>query len=184
MGLRRIVPLLLLFQLGLSVDIVVETALGDFEKQHDHEQLLLGGTYRVHWTLDRNASVFHLGLVVETKGWVGFGLASRGGMKGADILVGFVNDSTGEVVLKDMWSNHYATPFEDECQDWTLVSGAQKCSVGRCFIIHHHRSDERPRQRRQMAGRSPFLRRPRQQGSFWFSWGQARDRNVTVWIKR
>jgi len=80
--------------------------------------------YNLSWAL----SGTHLTVEISaaTGGWVSFGIASNGGMKGADMMVGWV-DGSGQANVEDYWSEDFATPTRDESQDWELISGAQAC---------------------------------------------------------
>ena len=51
--------------------------------------------YDFHWILDTSNNKITVALVAPTLGWVGIGLGEAGGMRGADIMVGSVDDSTG-----------------------------------------------------------------------------------------
>lgn len=63
---------------------------------------------------------------VKTLGYVAIGFSPNGGMKGADIALGWVNDNDGKVHLLDMkaTSNGLA-PEIDSNQDLQLISGHQ-----------------------------------------------------------
>ena len=61
----------------------------------------------------------------KTTGWVGFGLSLNGGMRGADMAIGWILDSTGQPFLKDTHANGFATPQTDPQQDWYLIDAAQ-----------------------------------------------------------
>ncbi|MFQ5820315.1 MAG: DOMON domain-containing protein [Candidatus Heimdallarchaeota archaeon] len=54
----------------------------------------------IYW--EHDGENLHIGLVSPGTGWVGLGLGPQGtGMDGANIIIGYVNDATGVVVLSD-----------------------------------------------------------------------------------
>jgi hypothetical protein len=67
-----------------------------------------------------------LAVVVETEGWVGFGIAeeSSGSMPGADVFTAYV-DNQGNVVLQDRHALAKETPIIDDCQDWFVEGGEE-----------------------------------------------------------
>ena len=70
----------------------------------------------VHWTL--NATHIHLAVAARATGWVGFGIAESGGMRGADIVLfeAETKTLTDTHVLDDL-----VMPITDICQNWELV---------------------------------------------------------------
>lgn len=81
----------------------------------------------VHWKLD--ADNIHLAIRAPTLGWVGLGIAdpNSAGMKGADIVYGWVKDGTVEIF--DAYAMGETMPMLDECQSWTLVAGEEVAGV-------------------------------------------------------
>ena len=88
-----------------SVDAVVDSATGDV-------------TYALHWSVEGDR--IRVALDVATTGWVGFGIGEQasGGMKGADIVYGWVSGSEATVV--DAHAVDTVKPTEDCTQDWTV----------------------------------------------------------------
>ncbi|XP_069165930.1 MOXD1 homolog 1-like isoform X2 [Procambarus clarkii] len=80
------------------------------------------GKYVVMWAPGDNQVIFEV--QVATKGYVGLGFSPNGGMKGADMVLGWVDDS-GKVFLQDRHSTGYAVPIIDESQDVELLGGYQ-----------------------------------------------------------
>nr|XP_045616431.1 uncharacterized protein LOC123769364 [Procambarus clarkii] len=88
-----------------------------------HREVLdRSGRYIMLWTPRKNDIIIEL--QVATKGYVGLGFSSNGGMKGADIVLGWVDDS-GKVFLHDRYATGYSVPMLDESQDVTLLGGYQ-----------------------------------------------------------
>lgn len=52
----------------------------------------------------------------RTRGWLGFGFSSNGGMDGADIVTAWVED--GKLHLQDRHGVGPEMPPEDEISDW------------------------------------------------------------------
>lgn len=59
--------------------------------------------------------------IVETTGWIGFGLSPNGGMPGSDIVMAWI-DADGTKQFSDRHAIAQATPIVDEHQDWELIS--------------------------------------------------------------
>uniref|UniRef100_A0A665TQH7 Monooxygenase, DBH-like 1, like n=1 Tax=Echeneis naucrates TaxID=173247 RepID=A0A665TQH7_ECHNA len=59
-------------------------------------------------------------LVVNTTGWVGFGMSPNGGMKGSDIVVGGLGPSGS--YFTDRYATGNSMPLMDEQQSYTLLS--------------------------------------------------------------
>ena len=59
------------------------------------------GAYKMNWTSD--SETFTVTIEGRTRGWVGFGISGTGGMREADIMVAWVDDSgTGHILVGDM----------------------------------------------------------------------------------
>nr|XP_045616124.1 MOXD1 homolog 1-like isoform X2 [Procambarus clarkii] len=106
---------------GLSMDAEAAGSLVPF--QYTRRSVLdQKGRYVVMWAPREKDIIFEV--QVATKGYVGLGFSSNGGMKGADIVLGWVDDS-GKVFLHDRHATGYAVPVIDESQDVTLLGGYQ-----------------------------------------------------------
>jgi len=90
---------------------------------------LLTGRYNLSWTIDSAGGNLDVTIAAATTGWVAFGLASSGGMFGADMMIASVADSSGTPTIGDYWSKDTAAPLMDEQQDWTLQSSSQVSGV-------------------------------------------------------
>jgi hypothetical protein len=57
---------------------------------------------------------------------IDFGLAEQasGSMPGPDIVIASVNDE-GSTVISDRYASQKATPAEDDCSHWTVLSGTE-----------------------------------------------------------
>ena len=69
----------------------------------------------VHWKIDEEN--LYLAVAARTEGWVGFGLAEAGGMRGADLVI--YESGTGQV--RDAHVLDERVPVDDTCQDWVLL---------------------------------------------------------------
>ncbi|OQV22803.1 DBH-like monooxygenase protein 1-like protein [Hypsibius exemplaris] len=77
-----------------------------------------------------NATHIEVQLAYPTLGWLAFGLSPTGGMDQADVLFGYVNDSTKEVVIQDRYLTANMAMMAvnltlDTQQDWQAVSGSK-----------------------------------------------------------
>ena len=55
--------------------------------------------YDLYWKVDLAAKTIQFAVRVETTGWVGFGLSPNGGMPESDIVIGWVDGSSGQGFL-------------------------------------------------------------------------------------
>ncbi|XP_064622631.1 DBH-like monooxygenase protein 1 homolog [Lineus longissimus] len=78
--------------------------------------------YTVFWKFDNDTVTFEIH--VETLGWVGFGFSPSGGMRGSDVVMGWVKD--GIPHLSDRHAAGHALPKRDESQDYELLLGEEK----------------------------------------------------------
>jgi hypothetical protein len=49
--------------------------------------------YHLKWYFDDHKQRITFNVVVETTGWVGFGISPNGGMAGSDLVIGWVDDN-------------------------------------------------------------------------------------------
>lgn len=78
---------------------------------------------RVSWTVSGDSIEFQL--EAKTTGWVAMALSHTKSIKGADLVIGWVEES-GQATLRDFHSVDGRTVVEDESQDYTLVVGYQE----------------------------------------------------------
>ncbi|KAK8380027.1 hypothetical protein O3P69_016584 [Scylla paramamosain] len=91
--------------------------------QHSHRVVLdQDNAYVMLWTPRQDA--IEIEVQVKAKGYVGLGFSLTGGMKGADIVLGWVDDA-GRVFLHDRYAAGNWAPAVDESQDVTLLGGYQ-----------------------------------------------------------
>ena len=69
-------------------------------------------------------------LSFKSDGYIAFGLGA--GMSDSDILICNFKDEIPQI--KDSYSTRYKAPFEDNLQDWTLISGRRKNGVTK-FVV-------------------------------------------------
>lgn len=70
----------------------------------------------LHWNITNDS--IYLAVAARALGWVAFGIAKSGGMKGADTVIFMAADNT----LIDSHILEERFPLPDECQSWTLVN--------------------------------------------------------------
>jgi hypothetical protein len=71
--------------------------------------------FAVHWKVDEDN--IYLAVAARATGWVGFGLAETGGMRGADMIIFETNNATQ---IRDAHVLDERFPVDDICQDWIL----------------------------------------------------------------
>ncbi|CAD5112484.1 DgyrCDS1700 [Dimorphilus gyrociliatus] len=77
--------------------------------------------YKVFWKYNETHITFEV--QVKTKGWIGFGISPNGGMRGSDIVIGWVKD--GKTSFTDRHATGNTVPVIDKSQDWTLLMGKE-----------------------------------------------------------
>ncbi len=86
------------------------------------------GKYRLEWLADWETKRVTFNVTVETKGWVGFGLARKGRMPGADLIIGGVNPD-GSTYFADRYSIGNSLPEIDPSQDWKLHDAWERGNI-------------------------------------------------------
>ena len=79
--------------------------------------------YNISWVTDTTAARITLTVEAATSGWVGFGIAEAGGMRGSDIFIGSV--ANGVASHNDYHALDNSAPTQDERNDWTLHSATE-----------------------------------------------------------
>ncbi|XP_045129349.1 DBH-like monooxygenase protein 1 homolog [Portunus trituberculatus] len=82
------------------------------------------GDVRMYWTVDVKKNVLLLEIQGRTLGYVAMGISLTGTMKGADLLIGYV-DYMGKPHVLDYWADKNGPPILDNSQDWKLLTGRQ-----------------------------------------------------------
>lgn len=74
-----------------SVILYISDAFPAVSEDFSHSLILKEpDVYKVFWKFNKDNITFEI--QVKTKGWVGFGLSTNGGMSGSDIVMGWVKD--------------------------------------------------------------------------------------------
>ncbi|CAF3687851.1 unnamed protein product [Rotaria sp. Silwood1] len=77
------------------------------------------------WTVDDNEREIIFELHINTTGWIALGISPAGGMNGADIGVGWV-DQIGSVYFQDRYASANGRPmFDNTTIDWFVVQGRE-----------------------------------------------------------
>jgi hypothetical protein len=84
--------------------------------------------YLLSWEVDLDTEVVTFNVVVETRGFVGFGISPSGNMIGADIFIGGVDSISGFNYYFDMHGVANGPPIRDERNDWKLLSAAENAT--------------------------------------------------------
>merc|ERR1712226_557456 len=92
---------------------------------------LLGGAVSLDWTYTSTETTFTVDVSVSPgeNGWFAVGVNDEVAMSGTDMIVAFLDASSGTVSVSDMYASSYQRPAADPDQDVTLVS--QSVSDGR-----------------------------------------------------
>ncbi|KAJ3271672.1 hypothetical protein HDV01_006451 [Terramyces sp. JEL0728] len=85
-------------------------------------------TIELFWTVDSGKQSITFGVASQNgAGWLALGTSDAGGMVGADIWLGYTQNS--KFVLEDRFSANYEYPSLDASQDVTLLSSYQTSSL-------------------------------------------------------
>jgi len=49
--------------------------------------------FHLKWSFDHSKQQITFNVVVQTRGWIGFGISPNGGMTGSDLIIGWVDDN-------------------------------------------------------------------------------------------
>ncbi|XP_064598425.1 DBH-like monooxygenase protein 1 [Liolophura sinensis] len=117
------VPHLKSFLIVLSLCIGTAFSMRVTSMLHHSVVLDPDGNFHLSWDFDKDIIVFEVR--VKTLGYVGLGLSPNGGMAGADVIIGGVNDVDGTVYFEDRHAVGMKEPLLDKSQDWQPESGSQ-----------------------------------------------------------
>ena len=82
--------------------LLISSTNAALKDEYDHSAYLdVAENFKLYWSVKDADKSIHFAAEVNTTGWVGFGISAglSGNMKGADIVMGWV-DSTGNGHLK------------------------------------------------------------------------------------
>ena len=85
----------------------IEAAIIPTERYPHTVVLLPNDAYQLFWKYNDTTITFEVH--AQTKGWVGFGLSSNGGMANSDIVIGWVKDGVANfhVRKRNYFFNYY-----------------------------------------------------------------------------
>lgn len=93
--------------------------LASVAAQTYHSEVLdMMGKYTLHWGITN--TTLELKVVANATGWVAFGLSPTGGMKGSDIVMGWIN-ADGSKSFTDRHAPENDVPVIDPIQSYTLL---------------------------------------------------------------
>ncbi|CAF1272849.1 unnamed protein product [Rotaria magnacalcarata] len=96
------------------------------ENLYKYSTVLQDNVADLWWTVDDAEREITFELHVKTMGWISLGISPAGGMKGADIGVGWV-DSIGNVHFQDRYASDFAKPVIDNTTtDWFAIRGREQ----------------------------------------------------------
>ncbi|CAF1307283.1 unnamed protein product [Rotaria sordida] len=77
------------------------------------------------WNIDETSQEIIFELHVKTTGWIGLGISRAGGMAGADIALGWV-DQTGTAYIQDRYAYNHSRPIIDDGEaNWIVLQGRE-----------------------------------------------------------
>ena len=102
----------------------------------------LDSNYTLYW--DYSATNLTGKLVVETDGWLSFGLTKRGSLQDSDLIVAWIEEDAGtsRTVFMDCYYKKGLSVLGDELQTWHLVDSTRNGSTltvefTRFLILQH-----------------------------------------------
>jgi len=107
----------------LALCLALATAANGLTRTYANTQEF-SAKYKFYWSVENDEVA--IGLVVQTTGWVGFGIAEQisGSMRGGDIVTASVSNGTTTIV--DRYATEHELPSPDsDCQSWTLIAGSE-----------------------------------------------------------
>ncbi|XP_019849476.1 PREDICTED: DBH-like monooxygenase protein 1 homolog [Amphimedon queenslandica] len=90
-----------------------------------HRELDPSGRFVLYWRFNLSTETIHFAVDVETEGWVGFGISPTGRMPGSDVVMGWIDDRTGEPHFNDRYAATRGLPSIDAEQNWFLTHSRQ-----------------------------------------------------------
>ncbi|CAF2134802.1 unnamed protein product [Rotaria magnacalcarata] len=103
----------------------ISSSISPFIK-YKYSTVLQDNVADLWWTVDDAEREITFELHVKTMGWISLGISPAGGMKGADIGVGWV-DSIGNVHFQDRYASDFAKPVIDNTTtDWFAIRGREQ----------------------------------------------------------
>ncbi|CAF1122491.1 unnamed protein product [Rotaria sp. Silwood1] len=78
------------------------------------------------WIVDETKQEITFELHIKTTGWIALGISPAGGMKGADIGLGWI-DQSGQVHFQDRYAYNFSRPvIDDTTIDWFALQGHEE----------------------------------------------------------
>ncbi|CAF2882697.1 unnamed protein product, partial [Rotaria sp. Silwood2] len=95
-------------------------------KTYQHSTELQPDVANLWWTVDETEAEIMFELHIKTTGWIALGISPAGGMKGADIGVGWI-DNRGQIHFQDQYAFGFTKPVTDNTTtDWFPLQGREE----------------------------------------------------------
>ncbi|CAF2811760.1 unnamed protein product [Rotaria sp. Silwood2] len=93
---------------------------------YKHSIELESNVVNLWWTIDEIKQEITFELHIKTIGWIALGISPAGGMKGADIGLGWI-DQSGQVHFQDRYAYNFSRPIIDNTtKDWFAIQGREQ----------------------------------------------------------
>ncbi|OQV14749.1 DBH-like monooxygenase protein 1 [Hypsibius exemplaris] len=113
-----------------AIDLSHRHTLSGMHSMTGMETSGVAGEPEIRW--GTNTTHIEVELAYPTLGWLALGISPNGGMDQSDVLFGYVDDATREVIVQDRYivatDMSRVNPKLDSQQDWAMVSGSQNKS--------------------------------------------------------
>jgi DOMON domain len=141
-----LVPLLLLFSGGTAITLTGSRALASMEMSPANSspgvatEAASQTVPQIQW--GSNATHIEIQLTYPTTGWLALGLSPHGGMDQSDVLFGYVDDQTQEVIIQVSGKTSFQNPMKVAI-DLKVIEGS------RMFQNHPFRTKFRTSKRKK-----------------------------------
>lgn len=93
---------------------------------HTHDAYL-DSDKKFHLTWKYNETHIEVLVTVKTLGWFAFGLSPDGGMDSSDVMVCWVNDSTGEAIVQVSCARSFNAFEQSRKTEFPLIKSQYEC---------------------------------------------------------
>lgn len=112
----------MLWPIIIYICLLASAANGQKQRPAFHTRHL-DDDFTFNWHIEPAQVLFEVH--ARTTGWFALGLSPNGAMASSDVMIGWIDDLSGEARLRDAFIGERPPPTEDDQQDLTLIGGRQ-----------------------------------------------------------
>ena len=117
---------------------LIQLVIADLKSEYDHAAYLdPEENYKLYWSVKEADKSIHFAAEVKTIGWVGFGISAglSGNMKGADMVVGWVDSQgKGHLQVNDIYCR-WSMIFYTASSRYNMSECVEYFHKVRCYLI-------------------------------------------------